>query len=214
MVDDEPNVNDPYGVDRSPSRKGSLVQGALATGMVVSELLLRNYSRDFEDEADVEGQRLAAAAGYDPDGARQLWELMNRRIPQSKNYGYWRTHPFSDQRMRAAAVRGGELKIQENPKPSEDYRAKTQKVLLGYAENDNKDDDLVSFIGRSALTAWPRGPRAEEIRLGVLHRRRDAELKAEELSRDYGELIRTYRVQIEEVRDLTPDSAFVATLED
>ena len=61
-VDDEPeNPYDPYG--RPGSRKGSLVQGAAATGMVFSELLLRNYSREFEDDADVIGQRLAAAAG-------------------------------------------------------------------------------------------------------------------------------------------------------
>ncbi len=230
-VDDEPeNPYDPYG--RSGNRKGSLVQGAAATGMVVSELLLRNYSRDFEDEADVEGQRLAAAAGYDPDGARQLWELMSQRIPQSKEYGYWRTHPFSDQRMRAAGVRSEELKIQDNPRPAEDYRAITQKVLLEYRElelpkagrrdpkvpkepklpqasgRDPKDLDLGTFIEASALTAWPRGPRAEQLRLAALHRQRDAELEHEELSRDYGKLVRAYLVQIEEVRALAAGNTF------
>ena len=212
-VDDEVDPYDPYG--RSSNRKGSLVQGAAATGMVISELLLRNYSRDFEDEADVEGQRLAAAAGYDPDGARQLWELMNRRIPAAKDYGYWRTHPFSDQRMRAATVRAAELKIQEHPRPPEDYRAKTQKVLLAYrqGEQKKKDPDLRPFLELSALTAWPQGPRAEELRLADLHRQRDAELEREELSRDYGKLVRAYQLQIEEVRGLTSDSAFLATLE-
>ena len=214
-VDDEPeNPYDPYG--RPGNRKGSLVQGAAATGMVVSELLLRNYSRDFEDEADVEGQRLAAAAGYEPDGARQLWELMNARIPQSKEYGYWRTHPFSDQRMRAAGVRAAELKIQESPQPPEDYRAMTQKVLLASGERESDEEKkpgFGSFIEGSALTAWPQGPRAETIRLNALHRERDAELENEELSRDYGKLVRAYQVQIEEVRSLTPDSAFLATLE-
>ncbi len=246
-VDDEPeNPYDPYG--RSGSRKGSLVQGAAATGMVVSELLLRNYSRDFEDEADVEGQRLAASAGYDPDGARQLWQLMSQRIPQSKEYGYWRTHPFSDQRMRAAEVRSEELKIQDHPRPAEDYRAITQKVLLEYGEGvlpkagqrnprlpetdrqDSKgvspaplgeDSDLGTFIETAALTAWPQGPRAEQLRLAALHRRRDAELEREELSRDYGKLVRAYMVQIEEVRALTAGSTpqrgtgknFLATLE-
>ncbi len=232
-VDDEPeNPYDPYG--RPGNRKGSLVQGAAATGMVVSELLLRNYSRDFEDEADVEGQRLAAAAGYDPDGARQLWELMNKRIPQSKEYGYWRTHPLSDQRMRAAEVRAAELKIQDGPRPPEDYRAKTQKVLLEYGEERRGDEpepedegeikprteskreaeeSIATFLEISALTAWPKGPRAEQLRLTALHRQRDAELEREELSRDYGKLVRAYQVQIEEVRSLTPDSAFLASLE-
>ncbi len=232
-VDDEAeNPYDPYG--RTGNRKGSLVQGAAATGMVVSELLLRNYSRDFEDEADVEGQRLAAAAGYDPAGARQLWELMSARIPQSKTYGYWRTHPFSDQRMRAADVRAGSLKIQDDPRPPEDYRAKTQMLLLEYRDEHPEDDgepeeeserrrkakteaeprqSVATFLELSALTAWPMGPRAEQLRLAALHRRRDAELEGEELSRDYGELVRDYQVQIEAVRALTPDSAFLATLE-
>src|ERR1044071_842695 len=40
----------------SPS--GNLIQGAAAASLVVSELLLRGYSRDHEDEADEEGQRL------------------------------------------------------------------------------------------------------------------------------------------------------------
>ena len=218
-VDDEPeNPYDPYG--RPGNRKGSLVQGAAATGMVVSELLLRNYSRDFEDEADVEGQRLAAAAGYDPDGARQLWELMNRRIPQSNTYGYWRTHPFSDQRMRAAEVRGAMLKIKEQRKPAEDLRAATQNVLLEYGERELEDPDLVTFVETAALTAWPRGSRAEQLRLAALHRQRDAELEQEELSRDYGKLVRAYQTQIDAVRDLSEDSlnedsasTFLASLE-
>ena len=40
------------------------VQGAAAASLILSELLLRSYSRDHEDEADKEGQSLASAAGY------------------------------------------------------------------------------------------------------------------------------------------------------
>jgi len=211
--DEAENPLDPYG--RPGNRKGSLVQGAAATGIVVSELLLRNYSRDFEDEADVEGQRLAAAAGYDPDGARQLWELMTARIPQSRDYGYWRTHPFSDTRMRGAEVRAAELKIQENPKPAGDYRAKTQKVLLAFEPKGKEEEleKLVPFLERSALIAWPKGPSAEGVRLRALHRLRESELEKEELSRDYGALVRDYHLQIEEVRALTPETSFLGKLE-
>lgn len=209
-VDDSPeNPRDPYGLPGS--RKGSLVQGAAATGLVVSELLLRDYSRGFEDEADVEGQRLAAEAGFDPDGARKLWERMNERIPPSRNYGYWRTHPFSDQRMRAAEVRAEELKIQ-TPEPSADYRAQTQKAILEFADRQNDDPKLEPFLQASALTAWPRGPRAEELRLAALHRQRDLELARDELERDYGALVRAYLQQIEIVGDLEPESPFLGTL--
>lgn len=213
-ADDGPeNPRDPYGVGYSGSRKGSLVQGTAAAGMVISELLLRNYSRDFEDEADVEGQRLAAAAGYDPDGARRLWEAMNQKIPQTRKYGYWRTHPFSDSRMRAAELRASELKIDDTPQPEEDYRAQTQQTLLAYRVAQNKAFELGPFIARTALDAWPRGPKAEELRLEALHRQRDDLMEHGELERDYGELIRAYRVELEAVQRLTPDTAFIATLE-
>ncbi|MEM9596452.1 MAG: M48 family metalloprotease, partial [Acidobacteriota bacterium] len=140
-VDNEPaNTQDPYGIRNSPSRKGSLVQGTAATGIVFTELLLRDYSRGFEYEADIEGQRLAAAAGYDPDGARALWQLMLDRIPTSEDYGYWRTHPFSDQRLRAAEVRARDLKIQESPKSSEAYRTAAQAVILDFRENLEADE--------------------------------------------------------------------------
>lgn len=205
------NPRDPYGIDRSPSRRGSLVQGAAATGMVIGELLLRNYSRDFEDEADESGQRLAAAAGFDPSGARQLWELMTARIPQSKDYGYWRTHPFSDQRMRAAQVRSAELKIQQG-RPSEDYRALTQKVVLDFSMRPDIPAELQAFLDTTALSAWPKGRRAEELRLAKLHRQRDSELEKKALERDYGALVQSYLADLDAVRTLTPDSPFLASL--
>jgi Zn-dependent protease with chaperone function len=219
-VDDDNRSDTPYepGYGGGGSHKGDMIQGTMAAGMAISELLLRNYSREFEDEADDEGQRLAAAAGFDPDGARALWELMNSRLPQSKSYGYWRTHPFSDQRMRAAEVRAAELKIQKG-EPSQDYRAAVQKVILEYSDQEwkgkNKEEaELVEhFLELSALYARPVGPRAEGIRLGRLHRQRDTELELSELERDYGKLVRSYREQLDEVQVLTPKSPFIATLE-
>ncbi|MDH3254482.1 MAG: M48 family metallopeptidase, partial [Acidobacteriota bacterium] len=99
------------GYDPSNPR-GDRIMGTAAAGLVVSELLLRSYSREFEDEADSEGQRWAAAAGYDPNGYRLLMELMRSRLPESKEYGYWRTHPFFDSRVKAAMVRADLLTIQ------------------------------------------------------------------------------------------------------
>ena len=207
-------VYHPY--DSGGSRKGSLIQGAAATGMVISELLLRDYSREFEDEADVEGQRLAAAAGYDPDGARALWERMTSRIPQSNQYGYWRTHPFSDVRMRAGEVRARELTIMERGAPPEAYRKKVQELILGFAEDPpykKADPDLDRFYQLSALLAWPQGDAAERIRLATLETRRDAELEKSELDRDYGALRKLYARERDEVAVLTPESEFLAALD-
>lgn len=202
---------------RGDSRKGSMVQGAAATSMVISELLLRDYSREFEDEADESGQRFAAAAGFDPIGARDLWELMRARIPQSKSYGYWRTHPFSELRERAAEVRAEDLKTfaatSDDP-----YRQATQETLLAYRDEPHEGSEeeveaLRLFLDASALVAWPRGSRAEALRLAELHRVRDAELEKPAVARDYGALVTRYDETLATVRTLTPESPLLATLE-
>jgi len=225
------------GGGRAAGRWGALVQGASAWGIVFNELLLRKYSRGFEDEADAEGQRLAAAAGFDPDGARALWQLMTERIPTANEYGYWRTHPFSDQRLRAAAVRAAELKIRE-PGPVFSYRRETQRALLKAAAELDEDEayekqpepssdrraeatpvptepweiGLKPFLELSALDAWPTGADAASIRLSHPHPSRDRPLEQTELARDYGELISDYHSQIPIVKAPDPRPSPLDTL--
>ncbi|MGH9360611.1 MAG: M48 family metalloprotease [Thermoanaerobaculia bacterium] len=195
-----------------PSRSASLVQGAAAASLVVSELLLRSYSREHETEADEEGQRLAAAAGYDPIGARQLWELMLSRFPHAKEYGYWQTHPFPDERMRAADVRKGLLAIAAR-QPADDYRLRTQAALLSYRDRHDPAPEETEFLEEAALLAWPQGKAADDLRRRELAGLRDAELAKPLLSRDYGRLLAAYREAIEAVRRLTPESPLVAELQ-
>jgi predicted Zn-dependent protease len=195
---------EPYG-----SGRGELVQGAAATSLIVNELLLRSFSREHEDEADEEGQRWAAAAGFDPHGAEKLMAHMGARLPQSKKYGYWRTHPFFDERVRAGRVRGGLLKAQP-PKPADEFRVRTQAALVTYL--DKAEPELRPLVESEALTAWPAGAAAEGIRRDRLQRRRDAELLRPKLERDYGALVRAYRGQIAAVEALTPESALLETL--
>jgi Zn-dependent protease with chaperone function len=202
-------VYDPYG---SGSSSGDLIQGTAAAGAVVTELLLRSYSREFEDEADDEGQRLAAAAGFDPDGSFDLMEKMRTHMPQSKEYGYWRTHPFFDERARAAAVREDLLKIQE-PSSAADYRARTQAVLLDFVAHSKLDADLMALLKHEALIAWPQGPAADNLRLERLHLFKERQDEQSPLAQDWGAVIVEYRSDLEEVRQLTPESPLVETLE-
>jgi Zn-dependent protease with chaperone function len=193
---------------------GNLVQGAAAASLVVSELLLRSYSRDNEDEADKEGQHLAAAAGYDPDGARQLWDLMNGRAPQLKEYGYWQTHPFADERQRSAQARKGTWAIQTR-KSADDYRKRTQATLNNYLnKNNNKktDESVITFVKTAVLSSWPQGKTADALRLQRLHKRRDDEFARPVLSRDYGDVLRMYRKELGEVRALDPKSDLLGAL--
>ncbi len=212
---------DPYGRTDNPA--GDRIMGTAAAGIVISELLLRSYSREFEDEADEEGQRLAAAAGFNPKGTGALMTLMRERLPESKEYGYWRTHPFFEHRVRAADVRAEALKIL-GPSPADAYRQKTQEVLLAYKPPPRlrKDKDKVAeapepvldLVKAAALTAWPKGEAAERLRLERLRGSRDEELEKPLLSRAYGRLVELYESEAEIVRGHDPDSRLLATLDE
>jgi predicted Zn-dependent protease len=196
---------------------GNLIQGAAAASLVVSELLLRSYSRDDEDEADKEGQKLAAAAGYSPDGARRLWDLMNSRLPQIKEYGYWQTHPFSDERQRSAEARKGTWTVQ--PRHSaDDYRKRTQTTLTNYLSQNlgpakKADPGVVSYVKSAIIACWPQGKAVDGLRLEKLHKRRDEQLARPLLSRDYGVVLAAYRKDITEIHAADPHSDLPATLE-
>lgn len=205
-----------YGPGPEPTSYGSgaQVQGAAAAAILLPELLLRSYNREFEDQADEEGQRMAAAAGFASNGGERLFALMQSRLPQSHEYGYWRTHPFFDERVTAAAARARLLKA-GTPRPADAFRAATQSALLGFEPKDGeKKEDQKRLLAEEALTAWPQGETADGLRIDTLHRERETELARAELSRDYGKLLVSYGKQLEEVRKLTPQSAFVAKVED
>jgi predicted Zn-dependent protease len=229
-----------YGIGGYGDGHGNLIEGAAVTSLVLSELLLRSYSREYEDEADFEGQRLAAAAGYDPDGARRVWVKMNSRAPQIKEYGYLQTHPFDDARVRSAAAREKTWKIAPRSSP-DDYRASTQGLLLDFASQhkwkekekpaparrlppSSRPDEIAEaqrhrvpsaneFLKQEALAAWPKGPAAGALRLEKLHEQRTGELTKPVTLRDYGAVLRAYRQQLEEVRRVDPRSSTLPVLE-
>ena len=216
----------PYGYTRDQSSTEAAAQAALLGGMAITELVMRSYSREHEDESDEEGQRLAAAAGYDPKALSALMARMGERISQSKAYGYWQTHPFFDSRVHAADARGRYLATLE-PEPAEQvdaYRTETQAALLAFGERETKErprggpqgrppmSPELDLLNELALGAWPSGTDAESLRLQKLNRLRDAELERLGTSRDYGRIIAAYRGQMESVRSLTPDSPFLAVL--
>ena len=216
----------PYGYTRDQSPTEAAAQAALVGGMAITELVMRSYSREHEDESDEEGQRFAAAAGYDPNALRMLMAKMGERIPQSKAYGYWQTHPFFDSRVQAAEARGRYLATLEAA-PREDvdaFRRATQESLLQFAANPSKRlartgpresvavPPALRFLKTMALNAWPGGTAAESIRLETLHEVRARELDRLATSRDYGRVAAAYRREMETVRALTPDSPFLAVL--
>ncbi len=202
---------DPYARDDTSA---SRVQGAAAASLVTSELLLRSYSREFEDEADATGQRLASLAGYDPRGTASLMNKMQVHIPQTQEFGYWRTHPFFEQRVRSAEIRRDSL-LPATERPDADrLRASTQRVLLDWAEGEKLETEALDYARTVALHTWPIGDAADAIRLDKLHALRDRERERPELERDYSHLIASYRREIDDLEALSPSSSLIATLVD
>ncbi|HEX6864335.1 MAG TPA: M48 family metalloprotease [Thermoanaerobaculia bacterium] len=210
--DRDTRLNTPYdprvGYDNPSANR---IQGAAAASLILGELLLRSYSRDHEDEADQEGQRLSALAGYDPDGARRIWEKMNSIAPQLKEYGYWQTHPFADERARAAEARRETWKV-ESRKSADDFRLRTQAALMTWLDQTRPAPEEATFVKEFSLTSWPTGGVAAALRLEKLHSRRDRELAKPLLSRDYGDVVRTYREEVAAVTALEPKSELIADL--
>jgi predicted Zn-dependent protease len=87
-----------------------MMAGGIPTGGVFTREFMKSgaraYSVAFEREADYVGAYYAARAGYDLDGAEELWWTMGQRSdPDSLRFA--RTHPLAPVRflqMRAAAA--------------------------------------------------------------------------------------------------------------
>jgi tetratricopeptide (TPR) repeat protein len=139
-------------------------------------------------------------------------DKMRTHLPQSKEYGYWRTHPFFEDRVRAATARESLLKIQQ-ASTADQYRAQTQSTLLDFLEYPKLNEDLVPLLKHEALVAWPQGSTADQIRLEQLHLLRDREQERKLLSQEWREVATVYQKHLDEVRSLTPDSPLIGTLE-
>lgn len=99
---------------------------------------LAAYSRDMERDADEVGQRLCAAAGYDPMGLstflRSLEQLELLRKGYSHPAGFLDTHPGSRERAGATAARASEIRWRRDPglgDPREALLAHVEGLALG-----------------------------------------------------------------------------------
>jgi predicted Zn-dependent protease len=93
--------------------KRGLAMGYLRAGQMAS------YSREMERDADQGGQKLCAAAGYDPMGMstflRSLEQYTRLAIGYSRGQGFFDSHPGSTERAAMNAVRAREMRWKRNP---------------------------------------------------------------------------------------------------
>jgi Zn-dependent protease with chaperone function len=188
------------------SAKSEVLQGSAAFGMIFQELLLRGFSRELELEADREGMISASRAGFSPQGTNQLFEKMRKHIYEAPGYGYWRTHPYLDDRSEIARSLSATLQPAKNPADATDYRLKTQQTFVNLIDK-RKEENEKTVLRRMALNAYGKGKTADELRWAFIH---DAEMKEsdkESFNRDYGKLVRMYEENIREMQ--VPTQAWI-----
>ena len=186
--------------------KSEVLQGSAAFGMIFQELLLRGFSRELELEADREGMISASRAGFSPQGTNQLFEKMRKHIYEAPGYGYWRTHPYLDDRAEIARSLSATLQPAKNPADATDYRLKTQQTFVNLVDK-RKEENEKTVLRRMALNAYGKGKTADELRWSFIH---DAEMKEsdkESFNRDYGKLVRMYEENIREMQ--VPTQAWI-----
>lgn len=175
---------DQYGVERvTPGGSAAALQGAAIFSSVFRELFLRGFSRRLEAEADENGYLLATRAGYDPMGGVELLESLHQRIYEDTMYGYWRTHPYFNDRVAAARARAGNRV--EGPDSTEVTRFRWQTQATLVREARRQEGPAADLLYRSALRAGPGrgGAAAIELELVALRaaREREKPLVAREL---------------------------------
>ncbi len=197
---DDGSYYDPVTGYERRSKKSEVLQGSAAFGMIFQEMLLRGFSRELELEADHEGMIAASRAGFSPEGTGQLFDKMRKRIYEAPGYGYWRTHPYLDDRMEVARSLQATFGASKNPPDATEYRVKTQDTFVQLVSK-RKEEEEKKALRQMALNAYGQGKTADELRWSFV---RDEEMKQREkepFNRDYGKMIRMYDENISELQD-------------
>lgn len=182
-----------------PSAKSEILQGSAAFGLVFQEMLLRGFSRELEMEADEGGMIAAAGAGFSPRGTGSLFDKMRRQIYEAPGFGYWRTHPYLDDRVATARVLSSNLDISKNPPDPAEFQQRTQKLFLSLIPRE-KDEQAQLELRKMALHSCPSGKEAEELRTWFINKEESAEMAKEPFFRDYGKIIKLYDQNITETK--------------
>lgn len=185
-----------WGQYQRQSEGANLIQASIAFSVVMQALLMQDYSRDFEMEADREGTYLTARAGFDPRGAVELLDTMKRRTYETPGYGYWRSHPYLEDRATMAEVRTGQLRPSSQMADPEGIQRQTQEVLNRFAQGE-KDPDRARALERMARNASPAGLTSFLLRRKALEETAGALMSRPFTEREYWPVLRGYERLLE-----------------
>lgn len=124
--------------------------GRIAGGLIQGMANHANQNKEFE--ADEVGLRYAAAAGYNPEAAADLFERMAVEVPQTLTAEFFASHPSSPERILASRKMAESLIASGVyvAKPQENASASTPVAKQGMADEESDDP------GPASLPSTPR----------------------------------------------------------
>lgn len=189
-----------WGQYQQQSEANNIIQASIAFSVVMQALLMQGYSRDFEMESDREGTYLMAQAGFDPKGNIELLDTMRQKTYEAPGYGYWRSHPYLEDRAAMAEVRTGQLKASSVRSDPEGVRRQIQESLYRFAQTE-KEPERARALELMARNAAPFGLTSFILHRKELEQRADAAGAKPFAERDYGPLLKGYEHLLEHFRE-------------
>ncbi len=100
-----------------------------------NQLLFASYGRSFETEADEQGTKLAARAGYDPNAMVTVLNRMSKSIEvatgRAEEKSYFNDHPYTPDRAKAIEKTISKIKVRKIQKESKNLLMEMDSILFG-----------------------------------------------------------------------------------
>jgi predicted Zn-dependent protease len=186
-----PVIEDPGSYGYPQSSSDAALTGTAVFGSVFHELLLRGYGRKLEMEADEDGRRMAALAGYPREAGASLLSKLHDRIFENREFGYWRTHPYFADRVSAARAVAPGSDYPAGRTEVLTYRRGIQEQLAG-AASSFRSEELGDYLYELALRAGPAGASNIAVHLQLLEFKKSRMDRRDPLLRRYGPLVADY----------------------
>lgn len=181
---------DKYGTYET--KKGNLVEGTYAFAVIFQELLMQGYSREFEMESDREGTYLMAQAGFSPQGTLELLQKLKSHYWEAPDLGYWRSHPYLEDRLELASARVSSLKASSKRTDPLEYQKRIQEKFY-FLSLQEKDEKKKKILFKIALNSCSRGILSFELNLKNLNEIEKDRLSKNVYERNYEGLLQEYK---------------------
>jgi predicted Zn-dependent protease len=207
-----PVIEDPNAAYYPQSSGDAALTGSAVFGSVFHELLLRGYSRKLEMEADEGGRRLASLAGYPREAGTSLMQKLHDRIYETREFGYWQTHPYFAERV--AVARAAPHGADNAPSEAETaaYRMRIHEGLAAAAASF-RSETLADYLYEFSLRAGPNCGANLAVHENLLRFRLARMDRKNPLLRTYGPLRADYDTLIAEARRSNPVPADLGQIE-